>query len=159
MKRAPFYLIAIAVVVLDRLTKLWAVGALAGGGEFPLIPGYLKLGLVLNRGSAFGIIHNGSLALAALAAVAVGVMLWVERRGLPGRLVTTAVALELGGALGNLTDRLRFGHVIDFIELDWHGRNVWPVFNVADSAITIGAILLCWWLWRGERRQERGARS
>lgn len=151
MRRSAFYILAIVVVALDRISKIWALRALDSGNSVSIAPGYLKLSLVLNHGSAFGIIRNGSAGLAILATIAIGVMLWVERKGLPNRLVTLAVALELGGALGNLSDRIHFGHVVDFIELDWHGQNIWPVFNLADSAITLGAILLCVWLWRTER--------
>jgi signal peptidase II len=152
MKRTAFYVLAILVFALDRATKVWAVGALSSGNTVSLVPGYLRLSIVLNHGSAFGIIRSGSAGLALLAAIAIAVMVWVERKGLPNKLVMLAVALELGGALGNLSDRIRFGHVVDFVELDWHGQNIWPVFNVADSAITAGAILLCWWIWRSERR-------
>lgn len=159
MRRAAFYILAILVVALDRLTKVWAVNALESGNTISIVPGYLKLCLVLNHGSAFGIVRSGSAGLALLAAIAIGVMVWVERKGLPNRLVTLAVALELGGALGNLSDRLHFGHVVDFIELDWRGQNIWPVFNLADSAITVGAILLCWWLWHSERVRLRQSPS
>ncbi|HEY3266171.1 MAG TPA: signal peptidase II [Armatimonadota bacterium] len=150
-RRLLFYILALAVVALDRLTKVWAVQALSGERFVALVPGTLLLNLVHNRGSAFGLLQGGAALLAAAAVVAIGAMVWLERRGLPGRAITVALALLLGGALGNLIDRVTLGYVVDFIELDWHGRNVWPVFNVADSAITVGTCILIIWLWRDKR--------
>lgn len=143
---AAFYLLALLILGLDQWTKRLAVAALAGGRVVPIIPDYLVLNLVHNQGSAFGLFQGGAAALAVVGLVAIGIIVWIERRGLPGALLRIAVSLQLGGALGNLLDRLRFGYVIDFIELDWKGHNIWPVFNIADSAITIGTILLVIWL-------------
>lgn len=148
MRRATFYLLAAAVVGLDQLTKAWAADALAGGREIPVIPGYLVLSLVHNRGSAFGMFQGGAVALAVVALFAIGLIVYIEHRGLSGWAVRTAVALQLGGAVGNLIDRVRFQYVIDFIELDWKGRNIWPVFNLADMAITAGTAILVLWLLR-----------
>jgi signal peptidase II len=141
----------VAVLALDQWTKSLAVSALADGRTVPLIPGYLVLNLVHNEGSAFGLIPRGAPVLAVFSVIAVAVIVWIERRGLPGVLVRVAVALQLGGALGNFVDRAHLRYVIDFIELDWKGRNVWPVFNLADSAITVGTVLLMIWLWRSEQ--------
>lgn len=147
-------MLAVFVVALDWLTKTWAQRALAGGNTVAVVPGYVHLSLVLNRGSAFGIVRQGSAILAAIALVAIALMIYVERRGLPHGVVRVAVALQLGGALGNLADRVRLGYVVDFVELDWRGRNIWPVFNVADSAITIGTVLLIYWLWRMDHQPK-----
>ena len=155
MKRFVFYLLALVVLAVDGLTKSWASHALAGGQSIPVIPGYLTLSLVHNQGSAFGIVRQGSAVLAAIALIAIGFMVYIERRGLPDRLIRAVIALQLGGALGNFVDRARLGYVIDFIELDWRGRNVWPVFNLADSAITVGTILLIWWLWHSQSAERR----
>lgn len=155
MKRSAFYLLAFVVLATDHLSKSWAISALAGGRSVSVIRGYLTLSLVYNQGSAFGIVRQGSAVLAAVAVVAIGFMLYIERHGLPDRMVRAAVALQLGGALGNFFDRARLGYVIDFIELDWRGRNVWPVFNIADSAITVGTILLIWWLWQSQAPEHR----
>jgi signal peptidase II len=147
---SAFYLLALVVLVVDQWTKHLAVQALADGRVIPLIPGYLVLNLVHNEGSAFGLFQGGAAALAIVSVVAVGVIVWIERRGLPGIALRVAVALQLGGAVGNFIDRARLRYVIDFIEIDWRGRNIWPVFNIADSAITVGTILLVIWLWRSE---------
>lgn len=129
-----------AVVAVDQLTKWWALAALADG-PIRLIDGFLQFRLVRNPGAAFGLIPGaGSLvALAALAAVVVIVMV-VRQLGGPWEGV--AMGLVLGGAVGNLIDRvlrapgLLDGEVVDFVDFDF-----FPTFNTADSAITIGAIL------------------
>jgi len=151
---SSFYLLALVVLALDQWTKHLAVAALDGGRVIPVVPGYIVLNLVHNQGSAFGLFQGGAAALAVVGVIAIGIIVWIERRGLPGVALRVAVALQLGGALGNLVDRVRFQYVIDFVELQWEGRNIWPVFNVADSAITVGTILLVLWILRGE---ESGA--
>lgn len=151
MRRAAFYLLAAAVVAADQISKAWAVETLASGRVIPVIPGYLVFNLVHNRGSAFGLIQGGAPVLAVVALVAVALIVYLERRGLTQRILRLAVALQLGGAIGNLIDRARLHYVVDFIELDWKGRNIWPVFNVADMAITVGtALLVGWLLWGGK---------
>jgi signal peptidase II len=152
MRRAAFYGVAAGVLVLDQLSKAWAVQALAGAREVPVIPGYLVMNLVFNPGAAFGLFPSGTLMLALLAAVAIVVMVWIERRGSLSIPMAVAVGLQLGGAVGNLIDRLRLGVVIDFLDVRWAGRNVWPVFNIADMAITVGAIMLVTLLLLAERR-------
>jgi signal peptidase II len=154
MRRAAFYLIAALVVALDQVAKAWALAALSGGRTVSLIPGTLVLNLVHNRGSAFGMFQGGAVALALVAAVAIGLMIWIERRGLASGWLRVAVAMQLGGAIGNFIDRVRFQYVVDFIELDWKGRNIWPVFNVADMAITTGTVILVLWLLRAETSRQ-----
>jgi signal peptidase II len=132
--------VAGAVIAVDQLTKWWAVVALSDG-PIGLIDGFLQFRLVRNPGAAFGLIPGaGSLvALAALAAVVVIVMV-VHRLESPWEGV--AMGLVLGGAVGNLIDRvfrgsgLLDGKVVDFVDFDF-----FPTFNAADSAITVGAIL------------------
>ena len=124
------------VVALDQLTKAWAVSALDGGRTIDLV-WTLRLKLTFNEGAAFSVGggNGGLLALAGLLIVGVvyrSVLRW------PGRLPPVALGLVLGGAIGNLVDRVaRDGAVVDFIDLQW-----WPVFNVADMAICVGVVLL-----------------
>ena len=107
--------------------------------SIPLIPGILHLTYVSNTGAAFGLLRGYS-GLFILLAVAIAAWLVTElTRGEHPPLSRFALGLMLGGAVGNLIDRLRIGSVIDFIDL-----RVWPVFNVADSAITVGVALLIW---------------
>ncbi len=135
------YLTALAVLVADQLSKLWVVGFLGPeeGGFVPVIGDLLWLRMVHNRGAAFGVGQNASylFAVAALV-VALGIVYYSRRLTSAHWIVRAALGLELGGAIGNLVDRLRYGYVVDFIDV-----RLWPyVFNVSDAAITIGVVLL-----------------
>lgn len=139
------------VVVVDHATKWLAVHELAGRMPIDVV-GSLRFRLVYNRGSAFSI-GSRYAPLIALAAAGVVVLLLGSHRRLPGRLATVALALVVGGAIGNLLDRVfRDGHgflggpVVDFVDLQW-----WPVFNVADVAIVVGAAVLAVTLGRETR--------
>lgn len=132
-----------AVLVVDQVTKWLVVERLVGEQPVELV-WTLQLRYVENRGSAFSLVGGGwgpVLSLAALAVV--GILIW-QSRGVAGRPASVAVGLVLGGAVGNLVDRvlradegLLSGPVVDWIDLQW-----WPVFNVADAAVVVGAILL-----------------
>lgn len=138
---ALLYAVAAVAYALDRATKVWAEHALAGRQPMRLIPGVLHLTYTTNSGGAFGIGRSSPWLFAGATVLVVGVIVAISMR-LPRTLVAVALGLVLGGALGNLTDRALggpglSGRVTDFIDL-----RVWPVFNLADSAIVIGAILL-----------------
>ena len=140
--------VAATVVALDQATKWWALVTLDGGRAIDLI-GTLRLRLVFNRGAAFGLGSRFAPLLAILAVVVV-VVLVREGGALQGRIARFSMGLVLGGALGNLSDRLfrdgggfLGGAVVDFVDLQW-----WPVFNMADTAITVGAGLLAVAAWR-----------
>ena len=135
-----------AVVALDLVTKAWVSSAFRYG-EAREITAFFNLVLVHNTGAAFSFLADAGgwqrwfFALIALAiSVAIVFML---RRHHANRLLATALALVLGGALGNLHDRVRFGYVVDFVQLHAAGY-YWPAFNVADSAICAGVALLLW---------------
>ncbi|ADK83787.1 lipoprotein signal peptidase [Desulfarculus baarsii DSM 2075] len=151
-KLGRFLLIALAVAGLDQLTKAMIVAWLPAGG-LELIPGYLDFVLVHNRGASFGVFSQmpgGRWLLVAVSVAALGLCLWLAVGPWGrGRLGFWALALICGGALGNLIDRLRLGQVVDFILAHWQQYH-WPAFNVADSAITIGGVLLGWLLLRGK---------
>lgn len=141
MKRS-YWIIALTVLVLDQLTKYWATATLMKG-SVPVTP-FFKFTLVHNTGAAFGFMSNASgwqnmffMIVAALASVLIVIMLW----RLQDRWTGTGLALILGGAVGNLVDRALHGYVIDFLDV-YYGAWHWPAFNIADSAITIGAVLL-----------------
>jgi len=145
--RKAHLLIAVAVLLLDRLSK-WAVsGKIALHESINIIPGFFRLTHVQNRGAAFGLFSESPseykvavLVLFSLVAlVVVSALLWKNSH----TLTTTGVglALILGGALGNLWDRIVTGHVVDFL-LFYIGSYQWPAFNVADTAIVVGAFLL-----------------
>lgn len=148
------YLAATITYALDRVTKIWAEHVLAGRGPIVLIPGVLELDYTTNSGGAFGF---GQSAPWIFAAASIGVSVAIVVASFRVEHVWTAIALGLvlGGALGNLTDRivraeggLLTGRVVDFIDLQ-----VWPVFNVADSAVVVGAILLAVLSGRREPRE------
>ena len=143
----PLLLLAGAIVALDQITKAVVLARLPLGVPLPLIDGLLSLTLVLNPGLAFGLLGTLSpgwrWVVAALSLVALVVLARVALRvlpagGWPGRL---AIGLIFGGAVGNLIDRARFGAVVDFVDVYWREWH-WPAFNVADSAITVGVVLL-----------------
>jgi signal peptidase II len=140
------YAVAAVTVLLDQLSKWWAIGPmrLDDRGSVPVLPPFFRLTLVENRGVSFGLLRAdnplGRWALVAAAlAVVIGLIGWVRKADRP--LFATAVGLVIGGALGNnLIDRARIGRVVDF--LDFSGLYFPWVFNVADSAITVGVALL-----------------
>jgi signal peptidase II len=130
-----FYVTAVLVFALDQLTK-WAVRETVSLGASRRILGrFLSLTHQHNTGAAFGLVPNWTVPLIILAVVVVAVLVvYGPRAALQSRVLSVGLALQLGGAAGNLYDRLRLGQVTDFI--DFH---VWPVFNAADAAITCGA--------------------
>jgi len=146
--------LAAAVIVVDFATKLAALEALAPGESRALTP-FLNLVLVFNKGAAFSFLAGAggwqTVFFAAIAVVASVVISVLIVRHASNRVLCAGLALILGGALGNLYDRLVYGHVVDFIDVHavgWH----WPAFNVADSGITVGAgiLILESFLHRGE---------
>jgi len=135
--RLAFVIVSI-VFLADQFTKWMVLRAFVPGESLPLIPSILHLTYVQNTGAAFGLLKDRTSAFIALS-IAVSVwILWELFRNRPqGALRLWGLALVLAGALGNLVDRVRLGYVVDMIDL-----RIWPVFNVADSAITIGVGLL-----------------
>ena len=138
------YAIAIAVIALDQASKAWVLGplALAERGTVPVFA-FLRFSLVWNRGFSFGLLSESALArwglFAFSVAVAIALAIWAARvrRAIPA----LGLGLIMGGAIGNAVDRVRLGAVVDFIDVSRLGVFPW-VFNVADSAITVGVILL-----------------
>lgn len=164
MRRLVPYLVLLgAVVVLDQASKAVVVRALELHSYVPVVDGLLSISHVRNRGAAFGILSDASLpyqplllaglSLAALVAIA----LYFLRLPADARLPRVALALVLGGAVGNLIDRVRLGYVVDFVHAFWRDHT-WPDFNVADSAISVGVALLVLDILR-ERRGESAERT
>ncbi len=143
-------IVAAGVLAIDRLTKGYVRGLHPEGGTIPVIPGVFHITPSLNSGAAFGLFPNMTWLFIVVAVV---VVIFILLYGLTVREVSTRLALGLimGGALGNLVDRLTTGLVVDFLDF-----RIWPVFNLADSAIVVGALLLTFRLLRdarGERPQ------
>jgi signal peptidase II len=136
------------VVVCDQLTKLYVDAVMLPHQSIPVIENYLAITYVRNPGVAFGIFARGDrdivrpLLLGFSAVAIVAIMLFYRSTSPERFLARLAFSLILGGALGNLIDRLRFDEVIDFLDVHWHHYH-WPAFNIADAAITVGVILLC----------------
>lgn len=151
-----------AVILLDQATKLLAMGLLEPYQPVQLVPN-LNVTLMFNTGAAFSVLSEAGgwqrWLLAGFAALITGVLVaWLLRLGRHERLLAAALALIVGGAIGNLIDRLLLGHVVDFIQvylpfIPLALFNPWPSFNVADSAITIGvALILIETLRNGDRQ-------
>jgi signal peptidase II len=134
------------VIVLDQITKCFAVALLEPYKAHAVIPGVLNWTLAYNTGAAFSFLHDaGGWQRWLFTALAIGVSavlaVWLGRTARRDWRTALPLALVIGGALGNLIDRVRLGHVTDFIEV-YYRQWSWPAFNVADSAISVGAVLL-----------------
>jgi signal peptidase II len=130
------------VVFCDRLTKIFFSNILSEGESLPVIRHVLHMTLVHNTGIAFGLFKGQDLVFIVVPVIAIvllayNIYYYKYNNEQLSRLYIVAISLILGGAIGNLWDRILYGHVIDFIDF-----RVWPVFNVADSAITIGAVII-----------------
>ncbi len=135
-----YYLIAAAVVLLDQVTKYLVVQHMVYGQSIPLIPGVFQLTSHRNMGAAFGILQNQRvLFIVITVAVVAGIVISLYRIGHRQPRVSWALALVLGGAIGNFIDRASTGKVVDFLDFVLIH---FPIFNVADAAITIGVALL-----------------
>jgi signal peptidase II len=147
--RLPWLLlISAAIFSADRWTKTWVADHIAIGGAIPILPGLLRITHWLNEGAAFSLFadsaspHTVRIALIVFTCVAaLAVLIAMVRMGNRMTLTTVSLALILGGALGNVHDRVEYGSVVDFIEVHIFSYH-WPDFNVADSAIVSGACLL-----------------
>ncbi len=133
-----FYGTAAGILILDQICKLALVARMSEGQSQPLVGPYVSLTVHHNPGAAFGLFPTGTVGLAILAAVVIIILvLYGPRATRCHSGLSVALGLTLGGAAGNLIDRARLGYVIDFIDIHF-----WPVFNIADIAITCGAIML-----------------
>jgi signal peptidase II len=132
-------IIVTSVVILDQFTKYLAIKFLQLNTPFSLIKHFLNLTLVHNRGAAFGLLQNQLLLFVLVSCFTVGLIIYNLRSRNNSLILNVSLSLILGGAIGNLIDRIRFGFVVDFLDL-----RVWPVFNFADAMITIAAIALTW---------------
>ncbi|MCL5677274.1 MAG: signal peptidase II [Firmicutes bacterium] len=135
---------AIAVFLLDFATKALVRHLMPGQSSLPVIRGVLYLTHVRNPGAAFGLLANQTGLFIVITLAVVALILYYARQ-VKGASpwMHIALGLQLGGAMGNLVDRLRFGRVTDFLDF-----RVWPVFNLADSAIVAGVALFFWLMWR-----------
>ncbi len=142
------------IVVTDQLSKLWIRSNLLPGESRP-VAGLLQWTYVSNTGSAFGLFTNQTFLLSIVGLVSLLLILFFYRYFSPvNTLALVAITLVFGGAASNLIDRFHLGYVTDFIDVRlWHDFH-WPSFNVADSAITIGAFMLAYFFWRLLKKED-----
>jgi signal peptidase II len=146
-RRSAYLWIAGVIVALDQVTKALVDDFMTLHESHTIVEGLVRLTYVQNRGAAFGILSEAGLpyqslmfsVISLLALLAIALYAW--RMPVQSRLPQTALAMVMGGAVGNLLDRARLGYVIDYVDMYW-GPHHWPAFNVADSAITVGVALL-----------------
>ncbi len=142
---AAFWTIAVTILLLDQVTKNIILTSFGLHDSLPVLPGFFNLTYVRNTGAAFGILagqeswrHLFFQMISVLALGAIVYLFWTSKRD---KLALWGSALVLGGAAGNLVDRVRFGYVVDFLDF-FIGSYHWPAFNIADSSITVGAFIL-----------------
>lgn len=157
--RLGWLVLSLLVLVIDQVSKAHFEGSLEMFQQIVVIPDYFSWTLAYNTGAAFSFLADGGgwqRWLFALIAVVVSAVLvvWLKRLGSDDTWLAIALALVLGGALGNLYDRIALGHVIDFILVHWQNRHYFPAFNFADSAITVGAIMLALDMFKSKKTGE-----
>ncbi len=154
--KSRYLIITIVILAIDQLSKYWAVISLKPVIMIEVIPGFFRFTYATNRGVAFSLFADSEMNVPVIFAVisiiaALIVLLYLAWTPAERVLSSTALALLLAGIVGNLIDRVRLGEVIDFIDVHLADKYTWPTFNIADSAICIGAILLAFEMIRDER--------
>ncbi len=143
--------IVLVTLLLDQFSKYIITSRMLQGESIPVFPPVFYITYILNPGAAFGILANRTTFFIVLSLlVIVGALVFYRYLPKERTLMCLASGLVVGGALGNLIDRVRLGRVIDFLDF-----RVWPIFNLADSAIVIGALLLIIDLWRNEKVEQQ----
>lgn len=158
---ARWYALAVLVIVLDQITKQVALSSIRYGETIYVAP-FWNWVLTFNRGAAFSFLASEDgwqrWFFTALALAVSGWIVFMLRSHAAQKLISLSLALIMGGALGNVVDRVRFGAVVDFVQ--WHAAGYyWPAFNVADSAITVGAVLMVWDQFLGSGARASGSAS
>ena len=134
-------ILAVLVIVIDQITKHIAVENLSKG-SIEIIKGFFHLTYVQNSGAAFGVLQNGKLLfLFVTPVIIVSILVYLFLYARRNHVLSTASALIIGGALGNYIDRIRLGYVVDFLDF-----RVWPVFNIADSAVVVGTCIFAFYV-------------
>jgi signal peptidase II len=163
--RFAFLTLAVAalVILLDRLSKVWVLNNIPLYNEVAPIPAlypYFSFLHSANTGVAFGLFQGGSFIFTIIAGVAViAIAIYTFRSGTQSVLMSVSLGMMLGGAAGNLWDRLAYGAVVDFIKVQASDSLVWPMFNLADSAIFVGTGLLIIYFFLDERRIRQEEKS
>ncbi|ACL69688.1 signal peptidase II [Halothermothrix orenii] len=140
------YIVVLIVILLDQMVKLLVMEKMKVSESIPIIKDVFHLTYVQNRGAAFGILPGRRYLFIVITVVVISFLLIYYYKTRGSGMVTLSTGLIIGGALGNLIDRIRFGYVVDYLDF-----RIWPVFNLADSSVVIGAALLILYLWQQEK--------
>ena len=151
--------VAVIVFVLDRITKIVVESSLAPGSSVDVVGQWIRISHVTNSGAAFGLLPERTTLLSILSVVAVFAIVYYYRRlAADSRLIAATLGMQLGGAFGNLVDRVGQGYVVDFVDVGIPAGPRFWAFNVADSSIVVGIIAVTALLWWQERQQPRDLR-
>ncbi|APH17292.1 signal peptidase II [Clostridium sporogenes] len=144
-------IILILGIVLDRISKIWALNTLASGKDIVIIKNLFSLSYLENRGAAFGIFQNRLIFLSLITAIVIlGVAYFIVKYKPTSKLLKISLSLIISGAIGNLIDRIYYKFVVDFIMLHYKDVYFFPTFNVADTLVVIGTILLAIYILKEE---------
>ncbi|EPY2305787.1 signal peptidase II [Clostridium sporogenes] len=144
-------IILILGIVLDRISKIWALNTLASGKDIVIIKNLFSLSYLENRGAAFGIFQNRLIFLSLITAIVIlGVAYFIVKYKPTSKLLKISLSLIISGAIGNLIDRIYYKFVVDFIMLHYKDAYFFPTFNVADTLVVIGTILLAIYILKEE---------
>lgn len=158
MKRLYYYIIAVAILIIDFITKKLIVHNLELNEEVSVIGNFFLITSHRNRGAAFGILQEQRAFFIIVTIIIVAAIIWYARsvRKTGSAWLLTGLGLVLGGAIGNFIDRARFGEVVDFFKFNF-GSYTFPIFNVADSAIVVGVILILIDTLLHTKQEEKGS--
>ncbi|MCL6477299.1 MAG: signal peptidase II [Peptococcaceae bacterium] len=142
------YIVSLFILLLDQASKMYVMSTMIQGQSIPVIENVFHITYIHNPGAAFSLLaYRTTFFITVTLLVIAGILIFYWKRGVKSGPLPVALGLIAGGALGNLVDRVRFGEVVDFLDF-----RVWPIFNLADSAIVAGAGLLVIVLWRMEKK-------
>jgi signal peptidase II len=148
--------VAVVVFVFDRITKIAVESSVPLGSSVDVVGQWVRISHVTNSGAAFGLLPERTTLLSILSVVAVlAIVFYYRRLAADSRLIAATLGMQLGGAFGNLVDRIGQGYVVDFVDVGIPGGVRFWAFNVADSSIVVGIIAVTALLWWQERRQPR----
>ena len=148
--------VAVVVFALDRITKIVVESSVPLGSSVDVVGQWVRISHVTNSGAAFGLLPERTTLLSILSVVAVlAIVFYYRRLAADSRLIAATLGMQLGGAFGNLVDRIGQGYVVDFVDVGIPGGVRFWAFNVADSSIVVGIIAVTVLLWWQERRQPR----
>lgn len=145
------FIIIILGIIVDRVSKLWAIGTLKGGKDIVIIDKFFQLSYLENRGAAFGILQNKVIFLSIFTIILIlGLSIFLYKNRKKSKLLSISLSLIIGGALGNFYDRIIYKYVVDFILLHYKDKYYFPTFNMADVFVVCGTILLAIYILKDE---------